>query len=175
MKSIPNKVGIGEMAAILGISTKQLQNYRDAGKIRFSGKGRGALYDITEVIQDYTTIQIDKATKGYSTVKQDAQERKLEAEARLAEIKVEQLAGRLVDVAEMEAVLDKILISLRQEILSVPAKWTTQLVGKMKPEYMQKELTRLTDDLLLIGLDKAIEALNENVIEELPDDIKEDN
>lgn len=159
---IPQTLNKKDMSALLGITERQLKNYMDASQVQYSRRGNEVMFDVKQTIQAYVAIQTNIAIKQNRTESGSgtAKERKELAEAAIAELKYEQMAERLIPIDEMNHVVNKIVVSLRQGLLAIPGLWTPQLVGKNQTTEMANVLTRLSTDLMLTSLDHAIDALN---------------
>lgn len=168
MKALPTGfVNQSQMADMLDISVNQLITYLKQAKVKSEKIGNQRAFNVKDTIRDYVSIQVRFALKGKSTDEEkSAYERKTEAEANLMELKYDQAAGKVVPIDEMNSVLDRILTTVRQAILAIPGLWTPQLLGKIKEDELAGLLQRLTDDLLLTSLDKAITELDEEPLED---------
>lgn len=79
---------------------------------------------------------------------EDAQRRKAQADADLAEIKRDQLRGRLTDNDATLRLIDRICHSVRARVLSVRGRWAPRVVGLPTMAEATKVLDELAADIL---------------------------
>ena len=94
-------------------------------------------------LRSYYMKQADKSGDDYFKIKAQHEEVKKQ----LSEVKLRQLEGELIEVDEVDAALADILVTLRTNLLSMPAKFSTQLEGKDRAE-IYKILTAEIEDKL---------------------------
>ena len=94
-------------------------------------------------LKNYWLRQVEKNGDDYFKVKAEHETVKKQ----LSEVKLRQLEGELYLAVEVENALAEILTTLRTNLLSLPAKFSTQLVGKDSAE-INSILTEEIEDKL---------------------------
>lgn len=153
-----------EMAEVLDVSTVTLRDWtRNGCPVKEAGaKGRAAKYDTADVIkwreeqaagsalnEDHTKVTADEANR-----------RKTLAEARLAELKLEEARGAVVNIEASCMALDAILAKCRARLLAIPGALAQALTNEPEPAVIRDKV-----------FDEISEALNELSSGDLEDDI----
>jgi phage terminase Nu1 subunit (DNA packaging protein) len=149
----------GQLARLLGVSTRQVRNLADAGIVKKQGQYNTARYAGPASIKAYLEHKIAQATpssaKEASKNINEADLRVKNADAELKELKAAQLKGELVEVAYVEQSLGQLFGNLRSRILGLSSKLTPQLVGLATPAkvkaLLDKEAKQTCEELVKIA------------------------
>lgn len=118
-----------ELAKRLRLSVQQVANLVTKGMPRV-GTPEKPQYDSDACWRWYVEFKVQDASRGERTANEAlARTRKLEADAMLTELAVEERRGSLVTVDYMAQQLERIAQRLRARLLAVPGKWAPSLVG----------------------------------------------
>lgn len=147
-RSIPQK----ELAAILGLSTRQIRNLEAEG-MPHEAEGARKSYPIPDAVQWYVAREQERAQP---TDIEDAKKRKLTAEAETAELELARMRGQLVLVEDVVKEQARVYDHMRAKILATSAKAAPAMVGlrsiaeaQVRVEAVMRELMELlaeTDD-----------------------------
>jgi terminase small subunit / prophage DNA-packing protein len=127
----------GKTAKRLSISTRQLQNYVDQGLPKV-GHGKRSYFEWEAVYKWMMEREAEKSRP--KSVKEDAknlaeaQLRKINAEAALAELKLARERGEVVNVQDVEKAVSGQIANARARLLAMPSKLAGLLVGLTKPK-----------------------------------------
>ena len=119
-----------ELATLLGLTTRQVNNLVERGMPVSSENGKRE-YDAPACIAWYRDQKVSEAVAAGGPDDLDAQRtRKTAAEARLAELELARLEGRMLTVEDAARELDAALDRLRAVLLSFVSRKAHLLVGK---------------------------------------------
>jgi len=143
------------MAKLVGKSQETLRLWIKEGcpvaEDYVQGK-KGYRLDSREVIEWYKKRSVASATSfGDSITKEEAQRRKLAAEAELAELEIAKKKGEVVDIGQMKTELSNRFTELRTAIRRIPERCALRLVGEMDEVVIK--------DTILDEIDMALEAI----------------
>ena len=134
-----------ELAGILGLSTRQIENLEAEGLPRRADKNR-KFYPIPDAVRWYVDRERRRAEP---TDFEEARARKMAAEARLAELMLAREEGKLLAIDDVEREWRQVLERLRAKLLSVPSRYAPALVGRRSiPEAIQV-LQQLVEETML--------------------------
>jgi phage terminase Nu1 subunit (DNA packaging protein) len=140
-----------EVAEIFGVSPQAVDGWLGRGcpYLEKGAPGVGYQFDTADVAE---WRQEQAVTKAIGDSKPDDQEnaelRKLSAEASLAELKLARERGQLVTVEDAGKVWTKQVTTLRTRLLAIPAKLAGQVVGAKSPEEVRACLDEEINDAL---------------------------
>lgn len=141
-----------EVAERLGITARQIHNLTKSidGKpgIPSTVKDGRRAYKWPEASHWYIAYKLEVAKPKGDDAKEDAQTRKLLAEAALKELDLAKQQGQLLDADYVEQQVTGILERLRSRILASRGRYAPQLVGLKTVGEVQIKLEKLTDELL---------------------------
>lgn len=122
-----------ELAARLDISERQVHNLVELGMPR-RVRGKTVRYPWKLCHSWYIRFKQEEAVKraraGSPADIDLARARKMEAEARMAEIELAKLEGELIPLDLFEEQLNVILDRLRAKMINLPGRWAPLLLGK---------------------------------------------
>ena len=129
-----DKLTANGVAQLLEISRRQVQNLAEGGVIPKHGQFNTAHYVWNEVRDAYlrhklAQIKPKRATADVTGMA-EAELRKLNAEATLAELKVAKMRDEVVDIEYVERCQARIYTNIRARLLAIPSRLTQQLAGK---------------------------------------------
>ena len=131
------------LAKALNLSVRRVQQLvQEKVVVRDDSDPTGGVF-LFDSLRSYYMKQADKSGDDYFKIKAQHEEVKKQ----LSEVKLRQLEGELIEVDEVDAALADILVTLRTNLLSMPAKFSTQLEGKDRAE-IYKILTAEIEDKL---------------------------
>ena len=131
------------LAKALNLSVRRVQQLvQEKVVVRDDSDPTGGVF-LFDSLRSYYMKQADKSGDDYFKIKAQHEEVKKQ----LSEVKLRQLEGELIEVTEVDAALADILVTLRTNLLSMPAKFSTQLEGKDRAE-IYKILTAEIEDKL---------------------------
>ena len=119
-----------ELAALLGLTTRQVNNLVERGMPVASADGK-RMYDAPACIAWYRDAKVAEAVAAVGPDDLETQKtRKTAAEARLAELELARLEGRVVDVEAAAREVDALLDRLRAVLLAFVSRNAHLLVGR---------------------------------------------
>lgn len=157
-------VNRGELCQIMGISSPTIDNWEKRGMPvqKKGGKGVANEYNTAEVIKWWAS---DEASPGASraTGEEAAKERKLTAEAGLAEIKLAEARGEVVPTDKAVKGFAKMTAAVRAKMLAIPTKLapvvavTTdiEMARAAIEEAVREALSELADGVVTVDEDSA--------------------
>ena len=150
-------VSKGMIAYLLDVDERTIDRAVVKGMPR-EGVGRKARYG-KSAFAWFIADQLEQS--GRNTPTQDAANieeaelRRTNADARLKELKADEMEGKLVDVAYVERTQAQINANVRARLLALPAKLTPQLVGVNNPAkakaIIEKETNQACEELVKIA------------------------
>jgi len=145
-----------EIAKMNGVTNSTVYNWIKQGcpvaKRGAVGKG-GHMLDSREVIEWRLQQERDKQTDfGENMSKEEAQRRKLQAQAELAEIEVAKEKGQVVELEELESELADKFAHLRSRLRRIPERCVMRVIGETDE--------RAIKDILLEEIDDVLEVLS---------------
>lgn len=141
-----------ELAEFLGLTTRQIRNL-DAEGLPHRAEGNRKFYPIPEAVEWYYQ------GKGQPTAIEEAERRKAVADARMSELKVAQLEGKLVPVELHERRVVALLDRIRAPLLNIPGNHAPAVEAARTPAEAQSVLERIRDETMysLVALAEEIE------------------
>lgn len=127
-----------ELAALLGITIRRVQQYNKDGIINNVTRGK---FNAAQSIQKYITYQLELERKKYKRQGLDLYEirkRREAAEAELKEIELQKTKGELIEIDEMHTVVYKIINESKMKLLSIPNSISTKLLKKTSKREVNK-------------------------------------
>lgn len=153
-----------DMAEILGVSTVTLREWSRQGcPVKQAGsKGKAAQYASADVIKWREEQAAGTAADDDQTIisTDEANRRKTLAEARLAELKLSEARGALIDIETVGLSVDKVLGKCRVRLLAMPGALAQALSNEPDPAVIRDKV-----------FNEISEALNELSSGDLEDDI----
>ena len=148
IKNPLNQLKQNDLAALCGVTDKTIRNW-DAEGLPGNGKGRGRTYDWHEVLT-WRDARISGSKGGNGPLSD--KERKLRAEADLAEMEAAERAGQLVDAKEACRAWEAFLSRLKVSLDGVPDKAAEGLEDGMnlaeRAAIVRRELNSVRRDLV---------------------------
>lgn len=148
IKNPLNALKQNDLAALCGVTDKTIRNW-DAEGLPGNGKGRGRTYDWHEVLA-WRDARISGSRGGGKDLTD--KERKLKAEADLAEMQAAEKAGQLVDAKEVCKAWEPFLSRLKVNLDGVPDKAAEGIEDGMnlaeKAAVIRRELNTVRRDLV---------------------------
>jgi phage terminase Nu1 subunit (DNA packaging protein) len=127
--ALHNLLKRSEIATVLGVEQRTITNYQKLPKpIPTQRKGREVFYPLAPCVQWFAEYRVGEAEKSISELDM-ARQRKLTAEAELAEIKLAQERGGLVSVDVADRTLAGICDQLRARVLAFTGRVAPLVVG----------------------------------------------
>jgi len=142
---------------LLDVDERTIDRYVVAGMPR-EGTGRKARYG-PAAFAWFLAERLEQSGRNRPTEDADnlseAELRRTNADARLKELKADEMEGKLVDVAYVERTQAQINANVRARLLALPAKLTPQLVGVSSPAkakaIIEKETNQACEELVKIA------------------------
>lgn len=128
IKDLLSELSQADLQAIFGVSDRSIQRWYDANPpLPRHGTGRGTFHIWSEVFPWYLAYQAGLSSNGGNPDKDRLQR----AEADLAEMKRDAMAGRLLEAEDVERVWSSTLASFRAKLLNLPAKVAVRIEDGM--------------------------------------------
>ena len=143
VKNPLNKLQQVDLAALFGVTDRTVRNWDFEG-LPGNGEGRGRYYVWPEVLAWYLARNSGSGTGEDPT----ARERKDMAEAELAELKLGQLRGTLLQVEDVRATWSEVLGRVRAKLLSIPPKAAVRLGDGLTAAQRQEVIQQEVDEAL---------------------------
>lgn len=144
-----------QLAEILGVSTRQIRRWQDAG-LPYSGDRTSRTYDTTEVVRwlldrerERIREEAVEAEDGEALPTKAESKRRREAiRAKKAALDLAERQGRMVGRDTFREVLGEVLDGLRHVILQLPGRWAPRVVGIQSIREAEARLRELARELL---------------------------
>lgn len=148
-----------EIASVFGVSTRRIEQLKTEGVIK--GDGKPTKYDFDATVKDYVAFLSDKAYgREEKQTKVQTEEKKLNAEAdwkthkaRIAELQVQELEGKMHRSEDVEAMTNDIVYAIRSMILALP--------GRLAIDVMQATTANEASAIIRSECYKVLEELSE--------------
>lgn len=138
----------GEVAEMLGLTSRQISNWRREGVISGRPEGRTVYYSAREAVRIFVEREIEKARKSWTSDERDKlAARKLAAEVAKSEFELAKIEGTTVDRTEAEAALATLAIEIRKGLEKAPARFAAELLPD-DPGRGRKVLERVVREIL---------------------------
>ena len=135
-----------DLCALFGVSDRTIQRWHDQGLPR-QGSGRGSVYVWSEVLEWYVGF-VSGSQSGVLTDK----ERKLRAEADIAEMQAAEKAGQLLDAKQVQAAWSGFLSRIKVNLDGLPDRAAQNLEDGRnlaeKAAVIRRELNGVRRDLV---------------------------
>lgn len=161
---LPDLLTQMQLADVLGVTTRQIRNLEARGLPIDESTGT-KLYPKRQCQRWYIEFKqeeaLGRAEREQTTDLEEAQRRKVLAEARLAEIKVLREEGRLVPLETVEAIHAETGDRLRAVLVNAPSNYAIHLErAGVEPAVAQEILEQLAEELIraLRGVADDLEA-----------------
>lgn len=160
-----------ELSGIIGITTRQIHNLEREG-LPHRAERRNKYYPLPGAVEWYMRRKQDEArAETESTDFEEARARREAARARLAELEVARVEGKLIPRDVVENVYgDRLLDVVRSSLLNMPGRWGAQVVGIESPREGQALLKRVSSEILEELSGAAADDLESDGDAGLPDD-----
>lgn len=154
-----------ELAAVLGVSLGRISQMRKDGLLK--AEGHPLKYDLPESVQAYIKFCVDSA-RGKNLSDEDAERKKLraeadykEAKARQEEMRLAELEGRMHAAEDVESATTQLVYEVRSAVLAMPGRVAVD--AEMKPaaevsEVVRRECCAVLDGLSSFRYDPAVYA-----------------
>ena len=129
------QLSLVELAGIFGVTERTIQNW--AGK---AGLGSKKSYGLAEITR-YRVKFLEEQVQQKEDVLRDAKLRKLEAEAKLAEIALAEKEGSLVTIDEVREQWAGTITRAKSRFLGIPDRLALELSQESDPRVIQARLT----------------------------------
>jgi terminase small subunit / prophage DNA-packing protein len=143
------RLTLQQTAALLCLSVRQINNLVGKGVITKHGSGKRSYYVWSAVFEGYLADRVAQLSgrngKEDSENMLEAELRRTNADARLKELKADEMEGKLVDVAYVERAQAQINANVRARLLAMPSKLGPRLVGVASPAKVKTEIERETN------------------------------
>ena len=125
IKSPLNSLKQIDLAALFGVTDRTIRNW-DAEGLPGNGEGRGRVYDFASVLPWYVA-RVSGSRGGDGDLSD--REREQRANADMAEMKAQEMAGFLVNAQEVQRGWTDFLTRLRTNLMGFPARLVDRLEG----------------------------------------------
>ena len=147
------------IAKIFGVTTRRVEQLKTEGIIK--GQGKPTKYDLLPTIQAYIKYLSDKAYgREEKKSKVETEEQKLKAEAnlktnkaRIAELQVKELEGKMHRSEDVEAMTNDLVYTIRSMLLALP--------GRLAIDVMQAKTANEASAIIRAECYKVLEELSE--------------
>lgn len=145
------KVNTTELAAVLGITARRVQQLVQDGNITQVKRGK---FEICEAVQQYISF----LAKGRDQTSEDLEKGKLAAEASIKksksiieDLKVRELQGSMHRAEDVEVFVSELVYGVRGMLLALPGRLAVDAAGSTDPaevsEIVRKEVYAVMEDL----------------------------
>ena len=132
------QLGGKALASVLGISQARVSQLRKEGIL--NAEGHPLKYNLAESVQDYIAYAVETA-RARAPEDEDAERKKLQAEAdykeakaRQEELKLAELEGRMHSAEDVEAATTQLVYAVRSAMLAMPGRIAVDVAGKTAAE-----------------------------------------
>ena len=130
-------VNQSQLAALIGVSTKTVQQWDRAGlrdAARLKSSGRSAKYDAPAALRWWRDLEVQKALEPYSSTDlEDERRRLVAAQATRAELDLAREQGELIPVVDAKRAWGFVLTRIRARIVAMEGSLPLILVGMDTP------------------------------------------
>ena len=143
----PDLVSVHQLATALDCSTRSVEKYAEQGLVLKVGRGRYKYLESIQNVVRYLRKQASTQASGdgkFDLVEESALFK--QAQRKMLEMRVEQMEGRLISVAEVEDAWATLVTETRQMVLSLPGRCRMELPDLTGHE--QKLIEGICRDLL---------------------------
>lgn len=147
-------VGGKALAAVLGITPPRVSQLRKDGIL--TADGHPLQYDLAESVQAYIAY-VRETSRGQSAGDEDAERKKLradadykEAKARQEELRLAELEGRMHSAEDVEAATEQLVYSVRSMLLALPGRVAVDAADRPAAEVsevVRREVCEVLEDL----------------------------
>ncbi|RMV68204.1 MerR family transcriptional regulator [Pseudomonas coronafaciens] len=158
MSVLDLQVTDAELAALVGVTSRRIRQFTEAGKLKKVARNRYRLADAMPVLMEELCDGGDKASE-----LQVERVRKLRAEATMAELDLAKAVGAVALVSEFEQAQNMMIGLIRTNIMQVPSRAVLQLLGCVDESTFKEKLR----SELILALKTAAESdLNKEIEED---------
>lgn len=140
-------VGQREMAVLLGLHVRHVNRLVDEGMPTVNKSGR-RLYPAPECIAWYLARKLEQQAPKEKVDRSEFMNRKLEAEAGMAELSLEKQRGSLVPIDYLDQQVSAVLLQMRSALRNMPGVFSPRLVGLKDVTAVQLVLQGIVDEML---------------------------
>lgn len=150
----PETVNGKDLARILGITAGRVSQLKTAGVLETTGTP--PLFDLARNVQAYLAYSVDNA-RGRAAGDEDAERKKLraeadykEAKARQEELRLAELEGRMHSADDVEAATEQLVYSVRSMLLALPGRVAVDAADRPAAEVsevVRREVCAVLEDL----------------------------
>lgn len=141
----PKTVSVGQVAAVLDLEVRRVQQLAREGIIPKPARGR---YQLGGCVQGYIRYLRARAHPDDLLTYDAARTKKMTADAELAELTLARERGRLVEVERFESALSQAFGRVRSRLLALPSRAAPDLVGLAAEVDAELVLDRLVVEML---------------------------
>ena len=166
----PLEVNQKTLAEVLNLTTRQVRNLDELGlPSRPAPNGKDRLYSLPRAVGWYLDRERERLRP---SAKDQADARRAAAQARLAELELEEREGSLLPVVVHQRVMGEVFDDVRSNLLNLPGSVATQLVGLAEPREAVAVLRPAVDNCLtrLVAIADELEDRAEGSAGPLPED-----
>ncbi|MGN7760470.1 hypothetical protein [Paenibacillus sp. 22594] len=135
-----------QMADLLGLTPRRIQQLAEEGIIVRSGRGK---YMAAGSVQNYIRFQAETGDGGSGVDYFDERAMHERAKRKKAELELAVMEGDLHRSGDVELVMNDMVAAFRSRILAMPSKLAPQLLGKDELPVILSMLTREVHDALM--------------------------
>ena len=152
-----------ELAKIFGVSTQTVYNWAKDGcphakldETKGGGAASAFRFETKEVARwrEKRVLASANAKSGDTLTKEEAQRRKLSAEAAMAELELAKKCGEVVELNEIERKLSDQFAQLRSSLRKIPERCVIRLVGETDERRIKKIILEEVDGALELLADE---------------------
>jgi len=152
-------VTTSELGKIMGVTHQTIYQWRKQGcpsEKRGEGTNSGHVFDTREVIKwrDKRTLRQAAEKDEDALTKEEAQRRKLSAEAAMQELELARKRGDVVELREIELKLSDEFAQLRSSLRKIPERCVLRLVGETDERRVKKIILEEVDSALELLVDE---------------------
>ena len=133
------------LAALFGVDVRTVDNWLTVGCPAVKRSGR-TMYLLSEVIP-WRRDQDRRETRSTPKIDEE-QARKMRADADLSELKVQQMRGELLPVADVERDMERLCAMVRARVLAVRGRWAPKIIRLETMAEATSALDALAADVL---------------------------
>lgn len=153
-------VGTAELAAVLGLTARRVQQLSEDGTIEKSGRGK---FKLADAVQKYITFiskgEIGINDKKIEKVKNLAEANLKESKAKMAKLEAAELEGKMHRSEDVEDVLTDLVLFVRNSLTAFPGRLASDVAVLNTPsecaEVIKKEVHAVMRELSLYRYDPA--------------------
>lgn len=149
------EVSATDLAALAGVTDRRIRQLTQEGKLSRTGRNK---YQLGESVRVLLALAADNSD---STEMQREKLRKLKADATMSELELAKARAEVAPIAQMERIWERSFATVRANMLTIPSRVVTSLIGEHDERRFKAVLTEEIRQALTSAAQQAPEELTD--------------